>query len=296
MSDTETVETEETTETTETETETAATETETTVTPPSWSDSVKAIEDENLRKVGERFNSQDEALRAIANFQKREGQVRVPGKDAGEDEVAAFHKAIGVPDEADAYEFPELPEEQMTDDVKAFRSEWAKTFHELKVPADQAKALAAKFHEQQVAAQEALVAADKQYADEQVAGLKKEWGGDYERNAEMANRALAHVANEAGVDVNDLKTIEMKDGRFLLDNAAILKLFAKVGSNMREGDLGTSLDSAGRDSLDQQIKEAHEKSDAAMAKNDHKEADRWYAIEQELIAKRDGNRDARYAA
>ena len=47
---------------------------------------------EDLRKTAERFASKADAVRAIESFRKRESQVRVPGKDATDDEKAAYRK------------------------------------------------------------------------------------------------------------------------------------------------------------------------------------------------------------
>src|SRR3990167_3452657 len=96
---------------------------------------------EDLRKTAERFASKADAVRAIESFRKRESQVRVPGKDATDDEKAAYRKAVGIPDKAELYEFPDIEGQEINDEIKASRQVWSKRFHELGIPKDTAKTL-----------------------------------------------------------------------------------------------------------------------------------------------------------
>ncbi|MBG0791646.1 MAG: hypothetical protein H0S80_14235 [Desulfovibrionaceae bacterium] len=60
-----------------------------------------------------KYASKDEAVKALVHAQRMlgkapEGYVRVPGGDAGADEVAAFYAALGRPEAADGYELPDM--------------------------------------------------------------------------------------------------------------------------------------------------------------------------------------------
>ena len=108
-----------------------------------WRDS---IEDPELRKVADRLASPTAAVQAIADLRKRDSQTRVPGKDASEKDVAAYHKAIGVPEKADGYEFTVPEGHDPTDADKAFQAWAGETFHAEKLTVDQAKGLNAKWN------------------------------------------------------------------------------------------------------------------------------------------------------
>lgn len=249
--------------------------------PASWTEGVS----DDLKPVADRFASRDDALRAIVNFQKREGQVRVPGKDADEKEIAAFHKAMGIPASVDEYTFPEIPEAEMTDAIKEERAEWAKTFHDAKVPKAAADALIGKFSEIQARALDAQIKADKANAEAETAKNREMWGADYERNEKYANTAMATIAEASGVSVDDLKQIETKDGRFLLDNALMQRMFAYVGREMGEARLGGVATEGDIESIESQVKELRDQIAVADSKGDRKEKNRLYQKEQALLAK-----------
>ena len=244
---------------------------------------------EDLRKTAERFTSKADALRAIVALQKREGHVRVPGKDASEEEKAAYRKAIGIPDKPEAYEFPEAKD--ITDEIKASREAWGKRFHDLGIPKPAAKALMEMVTEDVEKHFSAQVEADKAFAKAQEEALRNEWKGpEFEKNKTLANRAFAEVANRAGLKIEDLTKIETKDGRFLLDRAEIVKLFSIIGREMDEGTLGPTLTESERETLGDQIRDVRKQIADAQSDGDSRRANQLYQKEQNLIAKTKGNK------
>ena len=245
---------------------------------------------DDLRKVADRFTSKADAIRAIADLRKRESQARVPGKNASEEEVAAYRKAVGIPDAPEGYEFPTADGQDVTPEIEAARGEWAKTFHELGVPKDTAAKLIERVRaesEQQLAAQ---VQADKSYAKEQEAALRAEWKGDeFDKNKTLANRAFTDVANRAGVTATELTQIETKDGRFLLDDARMVRVFAAIGREMAEGTLSPALNDSERDTVENEVADVRRQIGEAQSAGDSQKANRLYQREQALIAKM-GNR------
>lgn len=252
--------------------------------PGDWRD---AIKDPEARKLAEDSTDPEHlAKRALDMRKKLANAIVKPGKDAPEEEVAAYRKALGVPDSPDKYEWPDLPEgQEVTDEVKASREAWAQRFHELNVPADTAKQLAEQINEDIAKAQQAQVEADKQFAEQQAEALRSEWGADYDKNKTFANRAASTLAERAGVNLEDLRHIETKDGRFLMDRADMLKLFATVGREMGEGSLGGVATESERDAVETEIRQLREKQDEAQKRGDSKEANRLYQKEQEAIAR-----------
>jgi len=243
---------------------------------------------DELRKTADRFTSKEDAIRAIENFRKRESQVRVPGKDATDDEKAAYHKAIGVPEDPAEYEFPEV--EDLTDEVKESRAAWGKRFHDLGLSKQVAKDLLTLVNEDAQSALAKQVEADKAFAQSQEDALKSEWKGDLEKNKTLANRAFAEMANRAGLSLEALTKIETKDGRFLMDRAEIVKLFAGLGREMAEGTLGPAVSESERETMQEQLGDLRKQIDKAQAEGNSKRANTLYQREQAMIAKMQGNK------
>ncbi len=255
--------------------------------PSDWREGIP----DDLKPVAERFTSREDAIRAIQAFQKRDGQVRVPGKDASDAEKAAYLKAIGVPGKPEEYEFPVLPKEELTDDIKANRQEWGKRFHELGVPKAMAKQLIDYVSQDGAKHMQAQVEADKQFAKAQEDALRAEWkGADFDKNHTLANRAFADLAQRNGLDVEALRKIETKDGRFLMDRAEIVRMFAGIGREMAEGTLGPTLTAAESETIDGQIQDVRKQIAEAQANGDSKRSNMLYQREQALIAKQKGNK------
>ena len=251
--------------------------------PQDWRETVS----DELKDTATRFNSIDDALRSVKNLQKREGQVRVPGKEATDDEISAYHKAIGVPKAANDYN---LVPEGATDQEKAGLENWSSRFHELNVPKDTAAKLVEMVNKDQEAFIEAQIKADEEFAKEQESALRDEWKGDFDKNKTIANRSLSAIAERAGVDVEALTKVETKDGRFLLDNADMLRLFATIGREMSEGTIGPSHSESDLESMQDQLDDIRKQIADASASGNSKKANSLYQKEQELISRMKGNK------
>ncbi len=242
---------------------------------------------EDLRKTAERFASKADAVRAIENFRKRESQIRVPGKDATDEERAAYRKAVGIPDKAELYEYPELPKgQELTDDIKANRKVWGQRFMDLGIPKEAAKALAQAVNEDAQKYQESLVKADKAFAQAQEDALRLEWKGEeFDKNKILANRAFNEIARRAGQSLDDLTKIETKDGRFLMDRAEIVRMFAMIGREMGEGTLGPAMSEGERETVGDEVTGIRKQIEEAQEKGDSKRANQLYQKEQKLLEK-----------
>ena len=207
--------------------------------------------------------------------------IKPLGKDPTDEQVATYRKAIGVPETAEGYEFAVPEGYEQTEFDKVFQTSAAKVFHDFNLSADQAKGLNEWYNEMTAAAQQDVVAADKKYADESEKALKAEWpGNEFEINKAFADRAAAQLF---GDDLDEVRNIETKDGRFVLDHPAFVKVFAGVGREMGEGRLGgVTLNEGDRDNVQGQIDELQKKIEAASATNDHETANKLYLTQQEL--------------
>lgn len=250
------------------------------------------IKDDDAKKFAESSTDVNHLVkRALDMRSKLSNAIVRPSKNATPEEVASYRKALGIPEKPDDYEFPELSKEQLTDEVKASRAEWAKRFHELGIPKEAAKTLTNLVNADAEKFMQSQVEADKVFAKKQEEALRQEWKGeDYDKNKTLANRAFTEIANRAGLKLDDLTKIETKDGRFLMDRAEMVKLFAVLGREMAEGNLGPALSEAEADTLDDQIRDIRKQQSEAQSSGDSKRANLLYQREQALIAKRQGNK------
>lgn len=247
------------------------------------------ITDPDARKLADSSTDLNHfAQRTLEMRQKLSSAILRPGKNAKPEEVAAYRKALEIPEEPSGYEFPDLPEGmELTDEVKLSRDVWGQRFHELGIPAPAAKELARLVNEDAAEYQKMQVEADKKFAADAEADLKKEWPGEeYAKNREFVNRAVAQFG---GDDLDDLRQLELKNGRFLFDDPRMMKLMARVGREMDEGSMGDVLSGNERDSLETQVRELREKQSEAKDKGDNRLADKLYQQEQEILKKMHGN-------
>jgi hypothetical protein len=248
-----------------------------------------AIKDPDARKLAESSTDIDHlAKRALDMRKKLSAAIVKPGEDAPPEDVAAYRKALGIPEEASAYEFPDLPEGmEMTEAVEQSRAVWAERFHNLEISATAAKELARMVNEDALAAMKAEIEADEKNAEEAEAALRAEWkGDDYDRNVEYKKRAVAEMFGE---DLEAVRQLQLKNGRFALDDPRILKAFAKVGREMDEGSLGDVMTDADRDRTQTELAGITEGIEKAQAKGDRDEANRLYQKQMALIAKMNGS-------
>jgi hypothetical protein len=183
------------------------------------------------KEFAARLASPADAVKVALDLRKaNSSMIRVPGEGASDEDRAKFHKAIGVPDAPDGYKF-ELGREA-TEQDKAVHGEVAKAFHKAGVPA----AAASEAVKAVVAMAEAQMAEANRVAEakraEAETSLRKEWGGDFDRNLQVAMRAVETFGDPALKSVLDT----VVNGAKLGDHPALVKAFASIGLRMGEGE------------------------------------------------------------
>jgi hypothetical protein len=133
------------------------------------------------------IRSYGEAQKLIG--QRQDGMVKVPGAEAPPEEIAAFHRAIGVPESPDKYSIDRVKMPQGIE-LKAERLDGFKRFAaERGIPQSSFEAvLEYEAQYQAQAAQEAKVAMED-YLRQQEETLREEWGPKYDQRAMRAMRA-----------------------------------------------------------------------------------------------------------
>ncbi len=255
------------------------------VEPADWR---ATLTSDDAKEYAERFTDVGKLIDGAIDMRKQLSTAIIPpGKDAKPEEVAAYQKRIGVPKTAEDYKFEVIKGAELTDSDKAFQASLSKTFHAANITVDQAKLLNTSWNEMVKATREAQVVEDKRHFDEGEADNRRRWGGEYDENTNIAKRTMG---NRAGEDFELIQHLETKDGRFVMDHPVVIRMFAEVGREMQNAGLIQGLTGDAAEQATDQITEIRERISKAQSEGNSKEANRLFALEQELIAKTQGNR------
>ncbi|MGF1631983.1 MAG: hypothetical protein ACFCUT_21105 [Kiloniellaceae bacterium] len=228
---------------------------------PDWR---AAISEPGLRRVAEKFTSPAEVVKSYAALQSRLGRSVVkPGPDAGPEELAAYRRQLGVPERPEGYEVSlpkNLPEPLRRDPAaEPLQQDFLKAMHE--VGASNAvvqKALDWYYgNVTQGLAQQEKGAAERRAEAE--AGLRREWGGDHQRNLTFAQRAVQTFGDDAFVEFLEGQSV---DGVKLGDHPAFVRAFAAIGRSMGEDVPLVGEGEAGGGSLQARIDSLHALQDS----------------------------------
>lgn len=167
-----------------------------------WTDALPDDLKEYAPTLG-KYPNPVEALRGLGNAQKLIGQrqtIKPPGSDAKPEEITAWRKMLGVPENAEGYgiKAPEkLPEGVKWDDKTA--NDFAKLAHEINLTPAQAQ----KLLEFDIGQKQGLYTKGMEslttHQNQQRTMLQEAWGDKYQDNM---NKAIA-TAERLGLDPND---------------------------------------------------------------------------------------------
>lgn len=193
----------------------------------SWMD----LLDEDLRENDtlKRFKSLNELAKSHNNLRRTVGAdtIRVPGKNAGDEEWAEVYQALGRPDAPDQYHL-DKPEDVPDEFFDESRVEKAKeVYHKLGLSQKQAEALLAFDLEYEKEVDATMAKAEQQQHEEAGQALKKEWGAQYDAKLHAGNLAF-----EIGAEGNAaLKAkVEEKYG----NDPDLIRLMANIGARLEE--------------------------------------------------------------
>lgn len=193
-----------------------------------------AGEDDKAKQMLERYADPVTFMKTFTEAQntirsRMEGAIKIPGADASDEDKAAFHKALGIPEAPDKYERVEPPKGlDLGEGDKAFIESKLADLHKrggFAAHPEVAKTFQALYYEalNERAAQMAAAAVVKAQEAEQQ--LQKEWGADYKTNIGLANEALRALGGEEAVGGLDE---QMADGTTLGAKPWFIKLLANA--------------------------------------------------------------------
>jgi len=278
--------------TTQTATTTGATGTTTVVAPApeaAATDWRASIEDAKLRDHAGRFTSVGDLAKAHLDLrQKLSTAIVPPGKDATPEDVAAYHKALGVPEKPDAYKLPEGMSDGLSDTGKVVVTGVLAEMHKAGATQAQVDAALSTFHRlngEALAIRQAEAARAVEKAD---ASLRREWGSDFDGNVQAAQRAAKTFGD---ADFAKFIAEATVGGIPLANHPAFIKAFATIGRRMSEDGFqaaGALSDNAAA-TIDEKITAMRLEQDKALSRSDAAAAKRIDGQLRELYRQRYGD-------
>jgi hypothetical protein len=174
------------------------------------------------------FKSVPDLVKALGNANALIGKkLGVPNEKSSPEEVAAFRRSLGVPDTIDEYKFaPDALPEGMTWDDKNVKN-YAEIAHKHNIPPSAMKALVTEHAKMEhFKMQDMQAQIEKQHVDA-VNTLKKEWGGEFDKNIGLAKQA----AKIAGVNANSQGFADPE----------VVRGFVRMAQMMSEDKVGRSM-------------------------------------------------------
>ena len=199
-----------------------------------------------------KYATKDEAVKALVHAQRMlgktpEGYVRVPGKQDSPEDMAAFYKALGRPEQPDGYALPDLdlPDgfELREDLIGGLR---AKAF-ELGLTPNQVAGLYQWFLPQVLDAHHSMEAEAGKLRETELESLRSVHRGDTPSLLDSALRAAEAVGGE--------ELLAALDATGAGNRAAVISAFAKIAPLVLESGLRGSARGWGEDLTIERLRE-----------------------------------------
>lgn len=174
------------------------------------------------------FKSVPDLVKALGNANALIGKkLGVPSEKSSPEEVAAFRRSLGVPDTIDEYKFaPDALPEGMTWDDNNVKN-YAEIAHKHNIPPSAMKALVTEHAKMEHFKMQGMQAQIEKQHVEAVNTLKKEWGGEFDKNIGLAKQA----AKIAGVNANSQGFADPE----------VVRGFVRLSQMMSEDKVGRSM-------------------------------------------------------
>ena len=175
-----------------------------------------------------KYKSVPDMAKALANANALIGKkLGVPNEKSSPEEVAAFRRSLGVPDSIEEYKFaPDALPEGMTWDDNNVKN-YAEIAHKHNIPPSAMKALVTEHAKMEHFKMQGMQAQIEKQHVEAVNTLKKEWGGEFEKNIGLAKQA----AKIAGVNANSQGFADPE----------VVRGFVRMAQMMSEDKVGRSM-------------------------------------------------------
>lgn len=168
-------------------------------------------------------------VKSSLEAQKLIGKDKIvkPGENATQEEIDAFYNKLGRPEEASAYDFnkPEdWPEKLPFNENLVPKAK--DIMHKHGLTAEQAQGLWKDYHQMIAETGQESIAQQQQQTQQALEAYRKEAGDAFDGNVETARMALKEYGDEG--------LIQLLESTGLGDHPAMIKAFAKAGSQLRD--------------------------------------------------------------
>jgi hypothetical protein len=163
----------------------------------------------------------DKLLESYVGLKQLEGATVVPDKDASDEVKANFFKKIGVPEKAEAYAIDKVEVLEGMTLTGEIMPEFKQLFHNLKLSQMQANELFKGYMEVEKAKHKAMVEAETKAKEKAKESLKSEYKADFDKNMNIANKALKEYVDEEAYK-------RLKSKGFTSD-ADVVEMFYRIG-------------------------------------------------------------------
>jgi hypothetical protein len=189
-------ETQETTpDTTEQSTETQETQETTETKPNKWQDLLPTEYRGNEALEG--MTGPGDLVKSFIDARTNlEGTIKLPSENASDEDIAAFRKAMNVPDSAEGYSL----NTKVPDNMKELETWFKETAHANHLNNEQANAFFSKFMSNYDEGVNALVAGRQKEKEATETALKEEWGDNYKANLAQTYSAIQKLAGKEFLD------------------------------------------------------------------------------------------------
>jgi hypothetical protein len=196
------------------------------------------ISDDKVRRFASRFDSPAALAEAALGFrQKLSGAVPLPRRNASDEDVATFRRALGVPDGPEGY-IAGPPDDwsahlQPDEAGQARLDGFLQVAHKAGLNQGQLDAVLGWYYDQVRGVDGSQRHALEEATESARAELARDWGPQYQANAELAVRAAEAFGGE---ELVELIETTMVGGVKLGDHPQFVKTFAAIGRAMREAE------------------------------------------------------------
>jgi len=200
-----------------------------------WNAATKGLrEDPRLKTFAPKFKSFDDLAKSAMELEEKLGsRVPIPTDKSPPEEIAEYHKKIGVPSTPEEYQLDRDPNLTHDDNLE---KEFRKQMHELHAPQPVAAAIFKQITERASKEIQAFQERQVQARAATEAKLKKDWGNDYGTNVETMVRGMkAYASDELMKDLE-----ETGAG----NRASVVNHFFNLGKSVREDTAITSGDAS----------------------------------------------------
>lgn len=241
-----------------------------------WAD---GLSDAAKKDYAKRFKSVDDVLDGALNLRKDIAtRVKVPGKDAKPEDVAAFRKAIGAHEKAEEYKAAVPEGYEIAEPQKAMLGLMQQAAAESGVPGSAFSEFTKTYFEAEAAIMEKIEGEYKQYQADTEKRLRKEHGKDYDRRLTAGN-ALIDKIDKTGETRAFLDKTIVVDGVAMKagDHPGILNVMAELGLRMGEDGVVGGVTPDERSSIQEQIRKVRSENPVPYSQAVNQQLQQLYA-------------------